>query len=54
MTIQSIFGVGSIFGTLIIPTLSDIWGRWFATNASLLSMLFGNLFILLGIIVGSF
>lgn len=54
MTIQSIFGVGAIFGTLIIPTLSDLWGRWFATNTSLLSMFFGNLFILVGILSGSF
>jgi MFS family permease len=54
MTIQSIFGVGAILGTFIIPILSDLWGRWFATNASLLSMLFGNLFILLGTLSGSY
>lgn len=50
MTIQSIYGIGGIIGVLTVPLLADLKGKWWAVNVSLLSVLGGGAFILIGIL----
>jgi MFS family permease len=49
MSLQSVFAMGCIIGLLIMPAISDTRGKFKAMNLCLLFMLFGDLFVFLGI-----
>lgn len=51
MSLQSVYAMGCIIGLFIMPVVSDTKGKWMAVKLCLLCMLFGDLFVFLGIFV---